>query len=120
VSSKATFDRWGGVLASAVLLLVGSALPLPPRHNPNVGLDKLLHLLGHAGFTAALLAALKQDQLTLRVSGLAVLASTGYGIGTELLQEVVPGREFERGDVIAGFLGSLTGIVLYRRFSLPL
>jgi VanZ family protein len=75
--------------------------------------DKLLHLLGHAGFTAALIAALDGKRPT-RVAILAVIGSTGYGIGTELLQEVVPGREFEPGDVLAGFLGSLTGVVLWR------
>lgn len=113
-------ERWFGVVSSAILLLVGSALPLPPRHNPDFGLygpDKLLHLLGHAGFAAALVAALKDDGPPLRVAVVAVVLSTVYGIGTELLQERIPGREFERGDVIAGFVGSFVGVISWHRFA---
>lgn len=44
----------------------------------------------------------------------AVVASTLFGVVTELLQESVPGREFERGDVVAGFVGSALGVVGWR------
>lgn len=107
-------------MSSAILLLVGSALPLPPQHNPDFGLygpDKFLHLLGHAGFAAALVAALEDDEPSLRGAVMAVVLSTVYGIGTELLQEMIPGREFERGDIIAGFVGSLIGVISWYRFA---
>ncbi|EMA05173.1 hypothetical protein C439_00200 [Haloferax mediterranei ATCC 33500] len=93
-------------------MLVGSLIPLPPRHNPDFGAygpDKLLHLLGHAGFAAALVAAFDDTEPPFRGALTAVVVSTAYGVGTELLQEVIPGREFERGDVMASLVGSIIG-----------
>lgn len=109
--------RWRGTAVAALLLLVGSAVPLPPRHNPDFGPfgpDKFLHGVGHAAFAAALAAALG-DGSSGRVALAGVVASTAYGLSTELLQESVPGREFERADVVAGLLGSIVGVVGWRR-----
>ncbi|MEF8813385.1 MAG: VanZ family protein [Halovenus sp.] len=109
-------NRLFGVTAIATLLLVGSATPLPTRYNPDFGLcgpDKLLHLLGHASLTAALVDTFHDNSRSLQVAVIAVVLSTGYGIGTELLQEAIPGREFERGDVVAGFFGSLVAVLGY-------
>lgn len=100
------------VTVIATLLLVCSVAPLPTRYNPDFGLygpDKFLHFLGHAGLAAALVDAFRDTGRSGHVTVIAVVLSTGYGIGTELLQKGVPGREFERGDVIAGFVGSLVG-----------
>ena len=111
--------RAGSVAVAALLLLVGSAVPLPPRYNPDFGPfgpDKLLHLLGHAGLAAALVAACDEGSPARRVA-LAVGLSTVYGVGTELLQEAIPGREFERGDVVAGLIGSVVGAVARRRLA---
>lgn len=113
-------DRWLGVAVGALLLLAGSALPLPPRHNPDFGPygpDRFLHLVGHAGFAAALVAALEDGHPSIRAAVVAVASSTVYGVGTELLQQAVPGREFERGDVAAGFVGSLLGVAAWRRLA---
>ncbi|MFB6178590.1 MAG: antibiotic resistance protein VanZ [Halorientalis sp.] len=96
--------------SSGLALLVGSALQLPPRVNPDFGLlgpDKALHALGHAGFAAAIVAALDGPRWATAV--VAITVSTSSGIGTELLQERVPGRAFERGDILAGFVGSILG-----------
>lgn len=104
--------RLFGVTATAILLFVGSATPLPTRYNPDFGLygpDKFLHLLGHAGLTAVLIDAFQNNGHSILAAMIAVVLSTGYGVGTELLQEVILGREFERGDVIASFFGSLIG-----------
>jgi len=117
VRSRDRGRRWSGVSLVAVLLLVGSALPLPRRLNPDLGPygpDKLLHLLGHACFTAALVAAVDDDG-SARVAVVAIVASTVYGVCTELLQEIVPGRAFERGDVVAGLVGSIVGVAGWRR-----
>lgn len=110
-------ERWRGVTATALLLLVGSLIPLPPRRNPDFGPygpDKFLHLLGHAGFAAALVAAFDDTEPSFRGVVVAVVVSTVYGVGTELLQEAIPGREFERGDVIAGLVGSIIGALATR------
>lgn len=117
-SSTDGWRRWRGVGLPGGLLLVGSAVPLPtprPAFGP-LGPDKLLHLLGHAWLAAALAGALDADGgPTRRGAVLAVALSTGYGVCTERLQDVVPGREFERADVLAGMLGSLVGVALRHR-----
>jgi VanZ family protein len=113
-------DRVAGVIIAAILLAVGSATPLPTRYNPDfgpVGPDKGLHLLGHAGLAAALVAASDEPSRSIPVALLAVVASTAYGVGTELLQELIPGRAFERGDVLAALLGSLFGVLWWPRFT---
>ncbi|HKJ59563.1 MAG TPA: VanZ family protein [Halobacteriales archaeon] len=117
--SRRRHRRWRGTAATALLLLVGSAVPLPPRHNPDFGPfgpDKFLHLVGHAGFATALAAALG-DGSSGRVAVATVVASTAYGLSTELLQESIPGREFERADVVAGLFGSILGVFGWRRLT---
>ncbi len=107
------------VTASALLLLVGSLLPLPNRFNPDFGPygpDKALHLLGHLGLAAALAATLEDDGPSHRPALAAVVISTVFGVSTELLQEAVPGRQFERGDVTAGLVGSLAGVLAWGLF----
>lgn len=108
--------RWTPAVVAAAVLLVGSVTPLPPRYNPDFGPfgpDKGLHLLGHAGFVALLGAGLGEDQRGVATAGGAVVLSTVYGLTTEALQESVAGREFERGDVVAGLLGSLLGLLAW-------
>lgn len=118
-SSAESGCRWIGVGLPAALLFAGSIVPLPPRQDPTFGPygpDKLLHLLGHAWLAAALVTALDGDgERTPRATLLTVALSTGYGVLTERLQEAVPGREFERADVLAGLLGSLLGVAVRHR-----
>jgi len=113
--------RWGPAAITGGLLLAGSTVPIPAGVDLDYGRygpDRFLHLVGHAGFSAALVAALDGDR-PLANATLAVGVSTGYGICTELLQEAVPGRGFERGDVVAGFVGSVLGAVLGDRVAGP-
>ena len=104
---------WLEVAVMAIVLLVGSAIPMPPHYNPDFGRygpDKALHLAGHAGLAATLVTALSDDTPSVRDAVLAVILSTAYGVCTERLQEYVPGREFERGDVAAGLIGSVLAV----------
>lgn len=117
---NASDRKWRGVVVTAALLFVGSAVPIPPRYNPDYGPfgpDKFLHSLGHAGLAAALVAGFEDDDASARSVVLAVALSAGYGVGTELLQEGIPGREFERGDVVAGCLGSVVGALAWPRLA---
>jgi VanZ family protein len=44
----------------------------------------------------------------------AVVLSTGYGLALELLQQWIPGRRYERGDVFASLVGSVLAVALLR------
>ncbi len=102
------------VVAFAMVLLVGSVLPSPLRRHPSFskfGPDKLLHLLGHAGFATVLADAFAAGQRDdPRAAVLSVVVSIGYGIVIGHLQERVPGRAPERADLVAGILGSILGV----------
>ncbi|MHB9288884.1 VanZ family protein [Halobacteriales archaeon Cl-PHB] len=114
----ARLGRWHPSLVAAIALLVGSATPIPPRYNPDTGLlgvDKFLHGLGHLALAGALLAATDGDRPRRRTAVLTVAVSTVYGVATELFQERIPGREFEPGDVLAGFVGSVAGVLAWQR-----
>jgi VanZ family protein len=80
----------------------------PPRPPP-YGVDKAAHAVGHAVFAAALVDAFESADRSLGAPILAVLLSTGSGVLLEGLQRWVPGRRFERGDVLAGAVGSVLG-----------
>lgn len=111
-------SRWKAVLAVAAVLLVGSVLPSPLRRRPafsRVGPDKLLHLVGHAVFAVVLADALTAGRRNERDAAvLSVGISTGYGVVMGRLQERIPGRAAERADVVAGFLGSMLGVLGWR------
>jgi VanZ family protein len=64
--------------------------------------------------TATLLSAIEmKEESTTRTAVGAVVVSSAYGVGTELLQERIPGREFEWGDLLAGVLGSVGGVLCW-------
>jgi VanZ family protein len=45
----------------------------------------------------------------------AVALATAYGVGDELHQSTVPGRDASRGDVLKDLGGAAAGALLYRR-----
>ncbi|MFC4360330.1 VanZ family protein [Halobium salinum] len=109
------WNRWLPTLVAALLLFVGTVVPLPRRQNASfgpLGPDKLGHAVGHFGLTAVFLRALGEGRPDGRSALAAVLLSLCFGTCTELLQEAVPGRGFERADVFAGVVGSLLGVLL--------
>lgn len=113
MSEPSVRRRWTAAAAATVVLLVASLLPSPLRRHPEwdrVGPDKLLHLVGHAGHAATLARALGGVGWHDRDAAvLAACASAGHGLLAGLLQRRVPGRAFERGDAVAGLLGSVLG-----------
>ena len=102
-------------LLTALGLFIAALLPSPLRRHPEfgtVGPDKLLHFLGHAGLAAALADALASDRPLSRKTGtLAVVGSVAHGLVTGFAQRYVPGRAFERADLVAGVLGSVCGVL---------
>lgn len=108
--------RWRRVRDSAGILLAASVVPLPVRGRPPTpfGGDKLLHATAHVWLTRSLAAALDAEGVSPPVAaGVAVAVSSGYGVGIERLQEHVPGRRYERGDVRASVVGSAVGSLLW-------
>ena len=108
-------SRWGTVVGAALVLLVGSLVPSPLGRHPEFGTfgpDKFLHLLGHAGLTAALADALVAGRLDDREAAVvSVGLVTGYGLLIGRLQTRVPGRAPERADTAAGLVGSVLGVI---------
>lgn len=113
--------NWTKVVIVALVLLVTQLLPSPLRRHPafsRVGPDKLLHLLGHALFSAVLVNALNAERVDDRVSTVsAVVLSTSYGVAMGELQKLVPGRVPERADVIAALVGAVLGAVGWRQLT---
>jgi len=112
--------RWRTVLFVGLVMVLGSVIPSPLGRHPEfryVGPDKLLHLLGHAGFTTALADALVADGVDDRTAcWLAVGGSVSLGLGVGYLQRYVPGRMPERADLAAGLVGSIWSIARRRPF----
>jgi len=111
-----SFDScWNTVAGSALILLVASLLPSPLRRHPEFsrfGPDKFLHFLGHAWLTVTLVDAFATDRLDVGPAAvIAVLCSLVHGLLTGFLQQYVPGRVPERADLVAGFVGSVGGVL---------
>ncbi len=114
--------QWQSPLVAAIALLVGSSVPLPASHNPDFGLcgpDKTLHATGHLALTAALISTIegRNGGSTVHAILAATFISSAYGVGTELLQERIPGRNFESGDLLAGVFGSICGVLWWYQVS---
>lgn len=113
-----TGPRWRAV-AATVALLVAAVVPSPFRRRPEwewVGPDKLLHLVGYAGYAVVLADALGAGRYSDgQAAVLAVCLSTVHSLVTGRLQRWVPGRGFELADVLAGLLGSLLGVAVRHR-----
>jgi VanZ family protein len=95
---------------------VAAVVPLPvcERSPTPFGGDKLLHGVAHAWLTWSLAAALEAEGIPRSVAcGVGVVVSAGYGIEIERLQQYVPGRRYERGDVQASVVGSVIGVVVW-------
>lgn len=110
------FDsRWKTVAGTALVLLVASVLPSPLRRHPEFsrfGPDKFLHLLGHAWLTVTLVDAFATDRLDVGPAAVvAVVCSLLHALVTGFLQQYVPGRVPERADLVAGFIGSVVGVL---------
>ena len=90
-------------------------LPSPLRRRPafdRVGPDKLLHLVGHAGFARAVADALAAGRFDEREAALlSVVVSVAYGALIARLQRRIPGRVPERADLVAAALGAVLGAV---------
>ncbi|KAL2127551.1 hypothetical protein VTI74DRAFT_10557 [Chaetomium olivicolor] len=99
----------------AVLLLLASYVGLSSLQLPDTSLpinDKVLHLLTFFVLTLAFYWVV--DTSRRRTLNLTLVVCTlGLGIGSEILQAVLPnGRAFDLFDIVANLVGSLAGLGL--------
>ena len=71
--------------------------------------DKVIHFIEYAGFSF-ILARARPDQVSLMA--IALFASL-FGMGDELYQMMVPGRDSSLLDWIADSTGAVAGVYLY-------
>lgn len=111
MGNRSPGSRWTAAAVSTVVLLVASILPSPLRRRPGwkwLGPDKLLHLVGHAGYAVTLANAFGAGRRTDgEAAVLAVCVSTTHSLVTGRLQKRVPGRMSESMDVLAGLVGAI-------------
>jgi VanZ family protein len=124
MSDRSPSRRWTDVAVATVVLLVASVLPSPLGRHPEwgrVGPDKLLHLVGHAGYAVLLADALGAGRWRDRDAAvLAACVSAVHGLLVGRLQRWVPGRAFEPADAVAGLVGAVVGAVGWYVASGPL
>jgi VanZ family protein len=115
-----SFDgRWTAAVAATVGLVVAAVVPSPFERRPEwerVGPDKLLHFVGHAVYAFVLANALDPDrEYPGRAAAGALCLSTAHSLLSGRLQERVPGRANERGDVAWAVAGSALAACSWRR-----
>lgn len=98
---------------------MGSLTPSPLPRQPGwerVGPDKVLHLLGHGVLGVSLVEALSLEGFDrFEASALAMVLSTALGVVIGSFQRFVPGRAAESADTVAGIIGSLLGVLWWRK-----
>ncbi len=111
-------SKWTTACTLTAFLLVATLTPAPvhdpPRKTP-YELDKLFHFFIHGCFSSALVRVLEDGREIREAAVVAIIVSIAYGVFLEHLQERVPGRRYETGDVLAGALGSVGWIVVNRK-----
>jgi len=120
MKTKHTFlYYWLPVILLCVAIFVQSALPSPEGLPPIPYLDKILHFIGYfilgALFFRAFNHTLKKQRTLIQLIFYSILSATLYGISDEFHQYFVAVRQFDPMDILADFLGSVIGVILYSR-----
>ena len=107
--------RWLPTWSWMLLIFIGSMRPGEGGPSTEGGIDKIEHLLAYA-----ILAVLAYRSLLTRGDGRRFadyawrvgLFGSLYGLGMELCQIAVPGRDFQSSDVAANCLGIALALVI--------
>ncbi len=100
----------------AVLIFLGSSLPIASSSAGGGIVDKLLHFTEFAVFTfllARLLTKTERPFLKRYLISIAISIGCLYGLSNELHQLMIPGRSFEIADLLADLAGSLFGMAAF-------
>ncbi len=103
-------------------MLVGTLIPGDPFQAKNwidiPHLDKIMHGIMFALFSFVLAGYLKERKKGnynfIRSLAIVLILATVYGFIIEILQLMIPERNFEIPDLIANFIGSLFGLLLFK------
>ena len=117
--SKLTFFLpaiiWGLIIA---YLSGNPGIQLPPSFWDFLAIDKIGHLIFYGIFTCLIAYGFYQkenQQMGKLMLIIALIISSFYGIGMELMQYLFfPNRYFEILDIIANISGSLIGILFFK------
>lgn len=109
--------RWAWALGP-VALYAGLIVYLSSRSSlPSVRVsDKLLHFVEYAALAFLITRAfmlLRPSASSRRATLLAIALATAFGLSDELHQRFVPNRDASYLDLVADFLGSVTGAMIY-------
>lgn len=98
---------WAVAMAALLYLYVSPNTPPPTEmiEGVDIGLDKVFHIIAHAGLLALPLAIVPNRRLAWFMASLAIAA----GIGFEFAQLFVPERNFDLADLTANFAGLVIG-----------
>lgn len=102
-------------------LSTGPGVNLPSSWGDIFQLDKLAHLVVYGILTALFLwGKLKKEGSNNLVQSdwlIAILVSSFYGIGMEILQYAFfPNRYFEYLDIFANIIGSFLGVLIFKHY----
>ena len=123
---------WVGVATLAVVILVASVVPVPdatPQTGPTmgVGTTTLLHIAGYATLVAGGVIAVARDgwpgrrrsrRVGIRAVADVIALVALFGVGTELLQALIPWRTFAVAEIglnaTSAAVGGLAAMWFYR------
>lgn len=105
--------RWAGVLVVAAVIFYFSVLDAVKGGEVPLW-DKQLHFVAYAGLTvAAAYATAVWRRTAPRRAVVVLLAVLGYGLGIELIQGTLPGRDYSSVDLLANAIGVALGSVWF-------
>ena len=132
IADRSVSALWLLIVVLAVAILVASVVPVPaatPQTDPTGSVDTttLLHIVGYATLTAGGVIAVAREgwpgrrrsrRVEIRaVAGVVALVAL-FGVGTELLQALIPWRTFAVAEIglnaASAAVGGLAAMWFYR------
>ena len=115
--TKQFFLYWFPVIVYCLFIYLQSSRPSPASIPDIPYFDKILHVGGYALLGALFLRAFRTRKYEnhLKLMILAILLSSLYGVSDEFHQYFVPYRQAELLDVLSDVLGSVLGVLSYRK-----
>ena len=92
----------------AVLILYFSLTPEPPKIQPIINFDKVLHLCSY--FILSFLC-----YKTINNMKISIISAGTYGLLIEIMQLLIPMRSFELLDILINYIGA--GLILIAKFT---